>query len=413
MQGTRRYTEGLARARSLAEQFSPDPVISRTRYLGALKKAARAIGLTLRGVALIDMLFATSEDQDWTTQGVRPVVWPSNDWLCDQTGLSLTSVRRHMRELVDLSLIVPTDSPNGKRWGRRAKDGRIVAGYGFDLSPIAVRYAEFVEVAAEAQAQRAERQALQREFTVVRQTVQMIVAAGIEHDLPGDWEGWQGDLERVIERRRSAASLQDLVNQLLDLRIVVEEAFNEASNLKKESPKGAKNGTHILTTTNLPNRKSNERRDADASQSSNATGFAGRRGFRKPEFGLTVEQTPKPLRGAETSEIEQIPLGLVNAACPGIGSYGYEPPNTWWDLIKLANHVRPELGVSEPAWREACSVLGDHLAAVAIAVILEKHQAGTVAKPGGYLRGMLGKAQVGELNIARTLYGLSEQNHVH
>jgi Replication protein C N-terminal domain len=44
--------------------------------------------------------------------------------------------------------MTPVDSPTGRRWGHRdAKTGKIVEAYGFDLSPIALRHAEFVAVA--------------------------------------------------------------------------------------------------------------------------------------------------------------------------------------------------------------------------------------------------------------------------
>jgi hypothetical protein len=46
------------------------------------------------------------------------------------------------------------DSPNGKRYGKRDPKGRIVEAYGFDLSPIAARYTEFVRLVEEARAER-------------------------------------------------------------------------------------------------------------------------------------------------------------------------------------------------------------------------------------------------------------------
>jgi hypothetical protein len=42
-------------------------------------------------------------------------------------------------------------------------------------------------------------------------------------------------------------------------------------------------------------------------------------------------------------------------------------------LFETVGQVRGWLGVSEAAWAEARAELGDNLAAVAVAVILEKH----------------------------------------
>ena len=42
------------------------------------------------------------------------------------------------------------DNPQGRRYGRRDDKGRIIEAYGFDLSPLAQRYDEFVKIAAAA-----------------------------------------------------------------------------------------------------------------------------------------------------------------------------------------------------------------------------------------------------------------------
>ncbi|MEP3295353.1 MAG: replication initiation protein RepC, partial [Pseudoruegeria sp.] len=49
------------------------------------------------------------------------------------------------------------------------------------------------------------------------------------------------------------------------------------------------------------------------------------------------------------------------------------------------------------------------VAAAAVALIYDKHALGEVSSPGGYLRGMIQKAQAGELHLDRSFYGrLSE-----
>ena len=45
------------------------------------------------------------------------------------------------------------------------------------------------------------------------------------------------------------------------------------------------------------------------------------------------------------------------------------------------------------------------MAAAALALIFDKFNAGEVASPGGYLRGMVEKAGVGELHLDRSFYG--------
>ena len=44
-------------------------------------------------------------------------------------------------------------------------------------------------------------------------------------------------------------------------------------------------------------------------------------------------------------------------------------------------------------------------ATAALALVFEKHCAGEVSSPGGYLRGMVEKAGAGELHLERSFYG--------
>jgi replication initiation protein RepC len=58
------------------------------------------------------------------------------------------------RALFEAGIFVIRDNEQGKRYGRRAPDGRIIEAFGFDLSPLAQRYHEFVQLAAEAKLER-------------------------------------------------------------------------------------------------------------------------------------------------------------------------------------------------------------------------------------------------------------------
>ena len=95
------------------------------------------------------------------------------------TGRSRTSILRAA------NLMTPVDSPTGRRWGHRdAKTGKIVEAYGFDLSPIGLRHAEFVAIAERAAAEERERAALRRRLTIARKAIQQITETAIEHRLP-------------------------------------------------------------------------------------------------------------------------------------------------------------------------------------------------------------------------------------
>ena len=74
-------------------------------------------------------------------------------------------------------------------------------------------------------------------------------------------------------------------------------------------------------------------------------------------------------------------------------------------MHRAAAKIRPMVGISEHAWNVAQRALGPEVAATAIALIYDKYAAGEVNSPGGYLRGMVQKAQDGDLHLDRSFYG--------
>jgi replication initiation protein RepC len=101
-------------------------------------------------------------------------------------------------------------------------------------------------------------------------------------------------------------------------------------------------------------------------------------------------------------------LPTVMQACPEFASWarnmgGYL--KDWGDLHRVVGQLRPMIGVSEHAWNLAQDRLGPQVATAALVLTFDKHCAGEVASPGGYLRGMVEKAGAGELHLERSFYG--------
>ena len=210
--GCRRLTPAHVQVQAIAERFEGLPEgVSKGQALAAFKQAAQPLGLSPRLRDAIDVLFAFSAPQDWQP-GARPIVWPSNRKLETTLGLARRQVQNVLNALIRANLITPVDSPTGRRWGHRdAKTGKIVEAYGFDLSPIGLRHAEFVAVAARAAAEERERAALRRRLTIARKAIQQIAETALEHQLTDrDWHYWLAEaltLVLTIRRRSAARSL--------------------------------------------------------------------------------------------------------------------------------------------------------------------------------------------------------------
>jgi replication initiation protein RepC len=126
-------------------------------------------------------------------------------------GLSLTQVKALNRALIEAGLLTMKDSPNGKRYGRRDQQGCIVEAYGFDLSPIALRYAEFIRLAEEAKAERAERGRLRRRATIARNGITQILETVAEYGLGGeDWTRLADEVRDLAQALRKVERLEEM-----------------------------------------------------------------------------------------------------------------------------------------------------------------------------------------------------------
>jgi len=176
--GWRKPTPGLGVAEQLA-QAGERIAIPKSRGLLAIKRVAAHIGLKASDMLLLDTLGAFTKPQDWE-EGRRPIVWASNAYLMEQTGFSLSALKRHARRLVDMGVISFKDSPNGKRWGRRDDDGNIVEAYGFDLSPLAARAEEFEMLFEAIKQERQLCQQIKRQITIARRALRAKIESAIE-----------------------------------------------------------------------------------------------------------------------------------------------------------------------------------------------------------------------------------------
>ena len=96
---------------------------------------------------------------------------------------------------------------------------------------------------------------------------------------------------------------------------------------------------------------------------------------------------------------------LVRLA-PRLRPYLTTPTPTWPAVVDAADWLRGELGVSKSLWGEACLAMGREEAAIAVAIVSAKPAGHFRSSPGGYFHGMVAKAKAGELNLARTIWGL-------
>jgi replication initiation protein RepC len=390
-----------------AERFGGlPPDLSRGQILAAFKRAAPSLGIAPRLRDAIDTLMAYTQPQDWEADS-RPIVWPSNSALQEQLGLCRRQVQYLIRALVDERLIVPVDSPTGRRWGRRHPvSGKIVEAYGFDLSPLAVRYLEFMTAAEQARQDREARARLRRRLTIARKAILQISEAASEADLPGrDWQQWAKDAACIAEDINSDAPLETLLRAVTDLetrRREGESRLKAAFVPEETAPLDAVDCTPI-TTTNQP------------SAENSATGKSDREQKKEGRTALPKSathpdnRTPKAPITTNTEKMETNPITpqFVLRVSPSLKPFIINSKPGWSDIVRAADWIRTDLGISRYAWIEACATMGRTTAAAAVAVIAAKSE--EIDSAGGYLRGMTRRAREGTLHLSRSFYGLAER----
>ena len=197
--GFRRWSPNLLKTERTAEAFAglPEGVTVPGQLLAAIKEAAPLIGISPRLVHAVDWLFRFTQPQDWQATS-RPIVWPSARMQQESLGLSPTQAKWINRRLVELGLVSMKDSPNGKRYGKRDGDRRIVEAYGFDLSPLAARYAEFRRLAEQGKAERLAMGRLRRRATIAKKAIAQILETAAEYGLEREeWAALRHDSDAI------------------------------------------------------------------------------------------------------------------------------------------------------------------------------------------------------------------------
>ena len=438
--GFRKLTPSLLQADRAAERFDglPEEVDVHGQLLAAFKAAAPRLGLSVRLVHALDWLFRFTRPQDWKDGG-HPVVWPSASMQQEALGLSESRVKSINRGLIGAGLITMKDSPNGKRYGERDRPGRIVEAYGFDLSPIATRHAEFVRLAAEAKAERELIGRLRRRVTIARKSIAQILETVAGYGCGGEeWSRLRHDTQALIKALQLVERPEEIAIGVASLERRQTEARRRLEQLLETvnpDPKGPEYRPHIIPTNQILYSEQNTVMASEGcsplqgpglSDPAQPVGQPGQEEVQtRPESedtsGIGHELDPTTGQGGEqrtdppgrtdkprtdSGTVMRVSIDELMHMAPRLRTYLKSLRPAWPEVVDAADWLRGELGVSKSLWGEACLAMGREEAAIAIAIVSAKPAEHFRSTPGGYFHGMVAKAKTGELNLARTIWGL-------
>jgi replication initiation protein RepC len=396
--GRRPARLALVKSQLTVATSTPGARVEKWKVFRDICETRKRFGLQDRALAVLDALLTFYPDSQLdAVNGL--VVFPSNAQLSVRAhGITESTLRRQLGALVDAGLIQRRDSPNGKRYAHRSRDGEIEQAYGFDLSPLLARATELALLAQEVAAERMHLRRTKEALTICRRDVRKLISAAIEEGAPGNWGhietmyiGILGRHPRYPDRIQIEATLEEMGSLRAEILNLLETQL-ETKNMR---------GNAILDDRHIQNSKPESINELEPSS--------------RKEQGESEKAEPQAKFVASTKtvvKLEQIktfPLGMVLRACPEIADYG--PGGgiaNWRELMTAAVVVRSMLGVSPSAYEEACRVMGPENAAVAMACVLERSN--FINSAGGYLRDLTKRSQRGEFSLGPMLMSLLKLN---
>ena len=383
--GRRSLTLGMMSSQVAAKAMPADASAHKWHVFQDIKEARIMVGATDRALAILNALLSFHPDTALHGDG-ELIVWPSNEQLIDRAnGMSPATLRRHLVNLVDCGLIIRRDSPNGKRFARKGQGGEIEQAYGFDLSPIVARAAEFKDLADAVKAEKKAYRLVKERLTICRRDIVKMIDTGIEEGVPANWGRVQQTYQAIVSqipRTAPRQTLEAIADELEELWAEVRQALESFINSQNMNA----------------NESQNEPQQSDSNPDSH---FEFEPAFEKAR--ATGEPKTRPYEAPKTYQ-----LGLVLKACPDIADYAAAGIANWRDLMVTAAQVKGYLGVSPSAYEDACHVMGPETAAIVVACILQRAQ--HINSAGGYLRALTDKARAGQFSVGPMLMAALKAN---
>ncbi len=381
--GRRPMTLALVKSQVRNSQVKEGKTVDKWKVFRDACDARSLLGLRDRALAVLNALLTFHPDAALSEEG-NLIVFPSNAQLTARAnGIAGTTLRENLAHLVEAGLIQRCDSPNGKRYARKATDGSIETAYGFNLRPLLARAEELAIMAQQVAAAQRKLKIIKERITISRRDVRKLISAAVEDGVPGDWGRVEDMYVDLMGRLRMAKSSEAYAGILDELELLREEVINQ-----------------LEVQINSHNSDANDNEIRRHIQNSNTESST------ELEPSSEKEQGEKPRPDIKRTEpTRTFPLGMVLRACPEISAYGPAGRvDNWRDLMLAAVVVRSMLGVSPSAYQEACEVMGPENAAVTMAAILERN--GHITSAGGYLRNLTERARRGEFSLGPVLMAL-------
>ncbi|MEP5152110.1 plasmid replication protein RepC [Planktotalea sp.] len=356
------------------------PDVNKWDVLRELGVARKQFNLSDRTLSVLQALLGFHSETELSISEKAPIVYPANATICERlNGMPCSTMRRHLASLVKAGLLIRRDSPNGKRYTRTFAG--TAQAFGFDLTPLVIRFQEIKDAADEVRKSEAHVEQLRLNASLMRRDLAALSElARAERPALTIWDAFD-DLAllfaRELRRKLSATELEELNRKLAasltDLQALISELFADE-----------------MSTNEVQNEQHH--------QNSNI------------ELEDTLIETPHEITNeheTKTRKAAKVSLQMVSTHCKEMRAYFSEPLNKWSDLVHVVDRLRPMMGVSLKVWDRATEAMGLEQASVVLAVMLERFE--EIRSPSGYLQHLTNKAELGTFSCNPMLLALARR----
>lgn len=377
----------------------PPTGANKWEVLREIAAARVTFGLSDRDISVLQALVSFHQTAILGGNNRELIVHPSNKSICERlNGMPCSTMRRHLSKLVQTGFVVRRDSPNGKRYARRYGDEKVT--FGFDLSPLVRRFHEVCAAAEAIRAAEENYKRLRATVSLMRRDLVGLITYGLSIRPHRDhWEHFTNLASQASRDLRRKLEMPDLVKLETALSAALDKVRDaiESSETNNMSTNAAVFEQHHHNTNKESYESEPCLENAQAEKSMFCDAKSG------PET-TSLDNNDQIQAEPEDQNLPNIPLGLVLASCSEFKIYADGPVRHWHDLVRVADLVRPMMGISPSAWEEAKRCMGPEEAAVVVVAMLERFK--DIRSPGGYMRSLSTRAADGNFSCGPMIMAL-------
>lgn len=395
-------------ADSYAAQFQMDKGVHYKRFLELCVSAAPICGYSAGAIRLLTVLHGYTREVDW--QDGRPICYATNERLAADTGRTVSSIKKQLKELGNLGLISRGGTSNGTRSGGRHLNGPrkghlLDTTVGINLAPLAAKFHDHQVAIDQFEADFRSLQKMKREALRFNRNIGQMAEQCLHLGIPkADWseiaslaDTLAPEIVRAAHCRsvkRMTAVWEQLGKASNKLTSVLHAHFVQTQQ-NKLIPQGGKNDPQ--TTITSPESPSG---DIKANQG----GSSGERSVpvSPSEPFIEEHQATFTQHGeVKASEIPHLFPSIADFVCFDAGG---GDSRSWEALGRaITSHGHNLIQLKRELWVRALDELPLGYAQMMFAITLEWHVENPSNNAGGYFMGMWNKYHKDELNLWATI----------